>query len=95
MKRTLLIVMLIITLIGSPSLARIHAQVGGGYELTWWTVDNGGGASAGGGYSLIGTISQSDAGSFNSGEYTLNGGFWTGIGPLTANYRVFLPMILR
>ena len=30
------------------------AQTGGGYDLTWSTIDGGGGSSAGGGYQLAG-----------------------------------------
>ena len=39
------------------------AQSGGGYDLSWSTVDGGGGTfSEGGGYSLGGTVGQPDAG---------------------------------
>ena len=31
------------------------AQTAGGYDLTWWTVDGGGGTVSGGGYALMGT----------------------------------------
>jgi len=53
------------------------AQSGGGYDLTWSTVDGGGGRSEGGGYSLSGTIGQPDAGVATGGPYTLRGGFWS------------------
>ncbi len=53
------------------------AQTGGGYDLTWWTVDGGGGAVSGGGYALMGTAGQPDSGNpLTGGGYTLTGGFW-------------------
>ncbi|MEJ5308227.1 MAG: hypothetical protein WHX52_00525 [Anaerolineae bacterium] len=52
-------------------------QSGGGYDLTWWTVDNGGGALSGGGYALNGTIGQSEAGPALTGSgFVLYSGFW-------------------
>ena len=55
------------------------AQSGGGYNLSWWTVDGGGGALSGSGYTLGGTAGQPDAGILEGGGYTLNGGFWGGV----------------
>ena len=89
-----------------PGLARAHAQTGGGptatlgtgYDLTWWTMDNGGDMfSAGGGYSLGGTIGQPDTGAWSASGYTLAGGFWLGHGsaPTPARYRIYLPVVLR
>ena len=70
----------------------VVAQTGGGYDLTWSTIDGGGATfSTGGGYSLGGTIGQPDAGLLSGGGYTLGGGFWGGAG----SYRVFLPVIAR
>ena len=70
------------------------AQSGGGYDLTWNTIDGGGYTfSTGGGYSLGGTIGQADAGTMSGGGYTLGGGFWGG--GVAAGYRVYLPMVLR
>ena len=53
----------------------------GQYELTWSTIDGGGGQSSGGQYVLTGTIGQPDAGYSEGGNYELLGGFWPG-GPL-------------
>jgi cell division septation protein DedD len=49
------------------------------YDLSWNTVDSGGGTSSGGSYELSGTIGQPDAGMLSGGSYTLLGGFWGGI----------------
>ncbi len=46
----------------------VLAQSGGGYDLTWNTIDGGGTTwSEGGGYSLGGTIGQADAGGSPAG----------------------------
>ncbi len=71
----------------------VTAQTGGGYDLTWNSIDGGGATfSTGGGYSLGGTIGQTDAGAASGGVYSLSGGFWAGISP---NYAAFVPMALR
>ena len=46
------------------------------YEISWFTVDGGGGTSSGGAYTVSGTIGQPDAGQLAGGGYTLSGGFW-------------------
>jgi hypothetical protein len=69
------------------------AAAQGGYELSWWALDGGGGTgSAGPGYSLGGAIGQPDAGSMSGPGYVLAGGFWAAAGPL---YRVHLPVVVR
>jgi hypothetical protein len=58
------------------------AQTDGPYELSWYTIDGGGGrTSSGGPYLLTGTIGQPDAAWSQGGRYELLGGFWPG-GPL-------------
>ena len=54
-------------------------QTGGQYELSWSTIDGGGGTSAGGSYTLTGTIGQPNADSASGGIYELHGGFWPGV----------------
>jgi hypothetical protein len=89
---TAILVLLALTaLLLLASVAR--AQSGGGYDLTWSTVDGGGATwSEGGGYSLGGTIGQPDAGVLSGGGYTLAGGFWGGA---VVRYGVYLPLVLR
>ncbi len=56
----------------------------GGFDLTWSTVDGGGGTSIGGDFVLSGTVGQPDAGDLVGGDFTLRGGFWqpvSGCGP--------------
>jgi hypothetical protein len=46
-------------------------------DLTWHTVDGGGGTSSGLDVTLTGTIGQSDAGVLMAGgDFTFEGGFW-------------------
>jgi hypothetical protein len=77
-------------LLGTPLLA----QTGGGYDLTWSTVDSGGYTfSRGGGYTLGGTVGQPDAGALSGGGFTLSGGFWSGAAVIA--YEVYLPLVVR
>ena len=52
------------------------------YDLSWYTIDGGGGGSSiGGGFELAGTIGQHDAGqTMTGGNFALLGGFWAGAG---------------
>jgi hypothetical protein len=84
---------LFVALLVLPVLAQ--AQSGGGYDLTWSTIDSGGGSSTGGAYTLDGTIGQADAGSLSGGGYTFSGGFWVGTVAATMDYRVYLPSVLK
>jgi hypothetical protein len=72
------------------------AQSGGGYDLSWSTVDGGGGQSSGGGYTLTGTAGQPDAGAQSGGGYTVAGGFWQSVTSTVAELiKVFLPLAVR
>ena len=51
------------------------------YDLTWFTVDGGGGTSSGGDFVLSGTAGQPDAGDLAGGDFVLRGGFWQLSGP--------------
>ncbi|HEY74895.1 MAG TPA: hypothetical protein G4O00_01785 [Thermoflexia bacterium] len=89
MRKTV-VLLLFLVLLTVPALA----QSGGGYDLSWWTVDGGGWTfSTGGGYALGGTIGQADPGEASGGTYTLLGGFWPS--GATAGSKVYLPLILR
>jgi hypothetical protein len=77
--------------------AAVHAQTGGGYDLTWNTLDGGGATfSTGGDYQLGGTLGQPEAGQLSGGGYALSGGFWVGGGEAVGvGYDIYLPSILR
>lgn len=75
--------------------ATAQAQTGGSYDLTWSSVDGGGGTSTGGSYSLSGSAGQPDASgdtALSGGTYALTGGFWAGA---TAQYRLYLPLVVK
>ena len=69
-----------------------QAQSGGTFDLSWSTVDGGGGESSGGNYTLMGTIGQHDAGVQVGEGYTLAGGFW---GEAAFQYQIYLPLVVR
>lgn len=47
----------------------------GPYQISWFTMDGGGGISSGGMYTLSSTIGQPDCGTSSNSGYELNGGF--------------------
>ena len=46
------------------------------YEMSWHTVDRGGGSASSGTLRLEGTVGQPDAGVLTGGNFRLEGGFW-------------------
>ena len=100
MKRSSILLTLVILLplataqagVGNSPLASPSAD----YEISWWTVDGGGGAfSTGGDYELSGTVGQPDVGpALGSGQYRLVGGYWYGVGA-EQEYALYLPSVLR
>jgi hypothetical protein len=68
----------------------IHAQSGGRFELSWSTIDGGGGRSSGGQFTLHGTIGQPDAGVLTGGNFKLEGGFW---GRVTVQQTIGAPIL--
>jgi hypothetical protein len=71
---------LTLTVLAAATLlaAATHAQSGGGYDLSWWTIDGGGITFATGGtFDLGGTVGQPDASNaLTGGAFSLTGGFW-------------------
>lgn len=62
--------------------AGVHAQSGGTFELTWFTLDGGGAmALSAGTFGLGGSAGQPDAAAPSGGTFELQGGFWN---PTTA-----------
>jgi hypothetical protein len=88
--RRLTLVLLLAAILGASAAL---AQTGGGYDLTWSTIDAGGGSSAANGYQLAGTLGQPDAGAaLSGGVYSLSGGFWAGV---PVGSKVYLPLLHR
>ncbi len=99
MKTTAIILAVLLVLALAVGVA-VYAQAGGGYDLTWNTVDGGGAsASLSTGYMLGGTAGQPDAATWSGGGYTLSGGFWhAGVGggtPPGGPGKVYLPLIVK
>jgi hypothetical protein len=89
-KRGILLLVLLVLF----SLATV-VWAAGSYDLSWWTVDGGGGRVTNGSYALSGTIGQPDAGTALTGSgYTLTGGFWGGVG-IAGGHHLYLPVIAR
>ena len=88
--RRLALILLVAAILG---VGAALAQTGGGYDLTWSTIDGGGGGSAGAGYQLAGTLGQPDAGTaLSGGVYSLSGGFWGGV---SVGSKIYLPLMHR
>ena len=77
-RQVLLMSLVVFMVVGAYSAETFAA---GPYQISWYTIDGGGGTSTGGPYTLTGTIGQPDAGYSNSDKYELLGGFWPG-GPI-------------
>jgi hypothetical protein len=96
-RRTLFILLSLSLLVAGLVMSGDNtlAQSGGGYDLSWSTVDNGGTMfSTGGGYSLGGTIGQLDAGALSGEGYALTGGVWAR-GISGGQIRLFLPAVIK
>jgi hypothetical protein len=68
-----------------------------GYDLSWSTVDGGGGWSFStvAGYSLDGSAGQHEAGLMTADVYSLAGGFWSGGAVAAPESRIYLPLLMR
>jgi hypothetical protein len=76
-------------------VAAVQAQSGGGFDLTWNSVDGGGVTfSSAAGYTLGGTAGQPDAATWSGGGYTLSGGFWGGGAGGQAG-ALYLPIVVK
>jgi hypothetical protein len=89
MKHRLMITTIAIA-IALATCGQAAAQSGGGYDLTWNNVSNGGGTSSGSGYELNGTIGQADAGAASNGGCLLSGGFW-----YASPFLAFVPLVRK
>lgn len=67
-------------LIAMFAIAGLTQSASAQFDISWYTIDSGGGNSAGGVFQLSGTIGQHDAGVMSGGQYTLTGGYWSGAG---------------
>jgi hypothetical protein len=72
----------------------IQAAASSSYDLSWWTVDGGGGSlDSGSDYSIDGSIGQFDASTgLHESKYGLIGGFWSGV---MATLKLYFPILFR
>lgn len=88
----LALITLLALLLIAASLAEAEA-----FDLSWWTVNSGGGTShQSAAYSLDGSIGQPNPSPALSGSnFTLQGGFW-GVGETGASNRfIYLPLVRK
>lgn len=89
-----LLVLALVAFLSAGALAAVEA----GFDLSWWTVDGGGGTASGAGYQVSGTLGQPDAGpALSAGGYQLTGGYWSGAaGPGgSGSSQLYLPVVIR
>jgi hypothetical protein len=93
MKHISILIFFLVTLL---VVLPVLAQQAGSFDLTWSTVDGGGGESSGSDYTLLGTVGQPDAARLSGGGYSLVGGFWGWHPvPLAQTHSIYLPLIIR
>ena len=73
-KKSIFSLLIVLILLAISSLT--IAQTGGSFDLSWSTIDGGGGSSTGGNFTLNGTIGQADGAALTGGNFAVNGGFW-------------------
>ena len=61
--------------------APASAQTGGGFDLSWWSIDCGGGIATAGPLTLSMTLGQPDAGRMTGGTLVLYTGYWSAAAP--------------
>jgi len=87
------VILFCLLLLLALSVAPVLAETTTIYDLSWWTVDNGGTIGlTSGSYTLSGTAGQPDTGTLSAGDYDLTGGFWA---VLAAHLQNFLPLIKK
>ena len=71
-------ILLLVIVFVAVAPVSVLSMSGGDYEISWSTIDGGGGTSSGGQYLVRGTIGQHDAAYSQGQQYELLGGFWPG-----------------
>jgi len=95
MKTIIRYTALAVILLALPTLLAL-AQTSGTYDLSWHTVDGGGGQMTGRGYTLTGSVGQPDAASMSGNAYTLSGGFWNSRTVIRGGgNHIYLPLVLK
>lgn len=81
MRRSSFVLAVALTVAIGVGLARpARAQQAGVTDLSWSTIDQGGGRVSGGVYTLDGTAGQADAmAPMSGGVYAVTSGYWPGV----------------
>jgi hypothetical protein len=97
MKRLFITFGLLVLIAGAQIALAQDAAPNTPYDLSWWTVDGGGGVRSGGDYALAGTAGQPDAHvALSGGGYALFSGFWAGgSGGIQPPAQRYLPLVLK
>lgn len=69
-KKLILIVSILLVLVCGSAKAE--------YEISWYSIDGGGGTSSSAAYSLSGSVGQADAGLSSHDTFVQSGGYWAG-----------------
>ncbi|HET6445043.1 MAG TPA: hypothetical protein VFI27_10740 [candidate division Zixibacteria bacterium] len=93
MRRKIPIIILVMTFL-LLSAVIVYGFTNNGYQLSWWSVDGGGGVSTGDDYLLQGTVGQHDAGDLQGGSYSLAGGYWQPPEREPDQQKVMLPLLM-
>ena len=81
----------------------VLAQSSADFELRWHVIASGGGRSTSPDFVVSGSIGQAATNSLSSADFTLQGGFWYGVGaavgppptPVTGPYQLYLPVVMK
>jgi hypothetical protein len=96
--RTVALLLLALCLVGlaSANADRVaRAQSGGGFDLSWHVVSNGGGpVASSSSFQLNGTVGQPGVGTglVTGGSRQIGPGFWYGVG---GGSTIYLPLVMR
>ncbi|MEM7342623.1 MAG: hypothetical protein AAF485_00130 [Chloroflexota bacterium] len=97
MKTSISLFIILSLLFLGAALASAHT--GGSYDLSWSTIDGGGGVITGGDYRLTGSVGQADANStLTGGDYTVIGGFLVGgesFVDVDGGVTIYLPLVIK
>jgi hypothetical protein len=84
------VLLVVVMLVAGLAVSAAYAT--GGYSVSWYTFDGGGGVSSSTAYTVMGSIGQPDTGQHTTSVgYSLTGGFWAWV----AQYLSFAPLIKK
>ena len=92
LKRIIAIIAVVVAMLVLTSA--VLAQSGGTFNLTWNSINGGGGRVTSSSYTMEGSIGQPYAGTLTSGSYSLTAGFQTQT-EVATRHEVYLPAILK